>query len=720
MRPTTPRHAACALAMLGFATALAQALLLREAMAALGGSELAWSAVLTVWLIGMGAGAWLGSRGLGSQLACAGPTAVVVLAGVGVTLLRAAPALVGASSGESVATMRAAWVWAAAVLPPALAGGWSFPSLVAALPRDGAAGFAYAVEGGGAMVGGVAFTFVLGPLGAGATLGVGIGCALAVTLALRGQRVLALALLVALAVAGAPLDVALARAGWRWSGRIGDLRTWRDTREERLELAAGTPAVLYTDGRFAGAFPDPYRAGARAHVAMLLLPAPRRVLLVGGLEDGSLPAALHHRVERITVAEADPQLPPLLRRWLGGDVGAALQDPRVSVVGGDPGAALRPGARWDLIVLADADPTTLRRDRTRTVEFFRACRDALDPAGAVVVRVGVSDTYLGGVGGRLLAVLDASLREAFPRVSAVPGDEVMLVASAASAPLSFDPIVLEERISAQGVDDPEFPAAMVRLLIDPGRLPALAAFLRENPGPPNRAARPLAVLLAAALHEARGNPPLLLAARALAGAGIVPLVIALLALAALLVARGVARARLGVESATVVGFASLGSWMLLLAAWQATRGAVYSEVGALSAAFMAGLAAGAWWAQRRCRSSRPFLARIMGAGALLSGVIAAGLPLAWPRATIAPLLVVAGLLTGASFPSIAALAGAAGERAGAGRGFAADEAGAASAALVVGLLLMPWAGMRWAALALAVLQLAAAIALVLAERRALR
>ncbi|MFI5165356.1 MAG: hypothetical protein ACHQQS_01915 [Thermoanaerobaculales bacterium] len=717
MHPFPSRAAPLLLAMLGFATAVAQALLLREAMAALGGSELAWGAVLAVWLAGMGAGAWLGSRTSRTALAAAGPSLVLVLATGGVVLLRAVPALVGASSGEAVATARAVWVWVTAVLPAALAGGWSFPSLAASLAGDSAAAFAYAWESGGAMAGGAAFTFVLAPLGAGVTLLAASGCTLAGWLVLQGRRWLAIVPLVAIVFTAAPFDTVLARAGWRWSGRIGALAVWSDTREQRLELAAGSPAALYADGRFVGAFPDPYRAGARTHLALLLLPSPHRVLLVGGLEDGSLPAALRHPIQRITVAEEDPALPRLLRRWIGGALAAALDDPRVTVWRGDPLGALRSGARWDVILLADPDPTTLRRNRTRTVEFARACRDALTARGALVVRVGVSDTYLGGAGGRLVAVLSATLHEVFPRVVAVPGEEVLLVGTADDAELSVDPAVLEQRVATQGINDPEFPAAMVRLLVDPGRVPSLADFLRRDTASPNRAARPRAVLLAAALHEARGSPPLLVAARALAGTGVAPLVIALIAVAAFLLVRGLARARLGIESAVVVGFASMGWWLLLLAAWQATRGAVYTEVGALSALLMAGLTVGAWWARKRAVSPRLFLAVIVGLGALLSGLIAAGLPLAWPRAAIVPMLVLAGFLTGASFPSVATLAGTARGRHGIGRGFAADEAGAAGAALLVGLLILPWAGMLFAALAIAGVQLATSLSLVLAGRR---
>ncbi len=372
---------------------------------------------------------------------------------------------------------------------------------------------------------------------------------------------------------------------------------------------------------------------------------------------------------------------------------------------------------WDLIVLFDGDPTTLRHDRTRTVEFFRACARALNKGGVLVVRVGVGDTYLGGAGGRLLAVTAATLREAFPQALALPGEEVLLVAGVKGARLSTAPDVLVERWRRRGALDPEFGPEMIPLLVDPGRAATLEAFLAGRSAPVNRAQHPRAVLLAAALHEARGSPPLLAAARALEAGSTVPLLLCLTVVLAVLVVRGVHGASLGVDAAAVVGFASMAWWLLLLAGWQATMGSVYAEVGALSAAFMAGLVGGSAAARRWSLAGPRYLAGVLTAGAGVSLLIATGAPLAWPRTTIVPLLLLAGLLTGAAFPAVASLAGRGETRRGAGRGFAADEAGAGLAALTVGLLVLPWAGMTAVGLGIALLQGGCAAALALSARR---
>src|SRR3972149_5186804 len=107
--------ATTSLLALGYATSVAQAVLLREGMTALGGSGLAWGAGLALWL------------------------------------------------------------WAVAVIVPAVGGGWSFPVAAAALRGAGGAATAYALESGGAMAGGLVFTFLLAQQGSVAALSVAAG-----------------------------------------------------------------------------------------------------------------------------------------------------------------------------------------------------------------------------------------------------------------------------------------------------------------------------------------------------------------------------------------------------------------------------------------------------------------------------------------------------------------------------------------------------------------
>ena len=328
--------------------------------------------------------------------------------------------------------------------------------------------------------------------------------------------------------------------------------------------------------------------------------------------------------------------------------------------------------------------------------------------GILVMRVGVSDTYLGGTAGALLATLASSLSEVFPAVTGVPGENVLLIATADDArhPASIGQLN-ERRLDRPEIGDQLHPA-MLPILIDDERAPALQEFIDGSNAAPNTIIQPRAVLLANRLHEARSEAARSPTATALETRGPRLLLwgsaslVALLLLIALTTRGG----RPAMAAAFVVGLASMGWWLLLLGIWQATLGSVFAEVGALTGAFMAGVAAGGWASHRSGRAKRA-LPWLLAAGAVLSLILATGVATRAPLALVPTLLAVGGVLTGAAFPGLGELAGRGSGRRGAGLAFAADEAGAAVAALTIGTVAIPWVGMTATALGLAVLGLAA-------------
>ncbi len=700
--PQTVRDARRSVLLLGLATVIAQALLLREAMAAMGGSELAWGVVMALWLAGVAAGARGGASFGSAATARWMPTAVMVLAAVGVVVLRAAPALAGAAPGEALTTTSAMWVWLAAIVPAAAAGGLAFPILAAELGAAGG-GRAYALEAAGALVGGLGLAVALAFVGTAACLSVATGMLVALEVGRRRPAAAALIAAAALVLA-VPAGDWLAQAGWRWSGRPGELRAWRETRHQQLAVADGSPTALYADGRLLASYPDPWSVLPRAHLLMLLHPEPRRVLAVGCAADGSVEAMHRHPIEHLRVVEDDPQLLASLPQWYGASMTSTLASPRVEAVASDPGRAVARGGPWDLVLLLDGDPTTLRRNRTRTLEFLESCRSHMTDDGILVLRVGVPDTYLGGAGGRLLAILAATLGRVFEQVAVIPGPEVLLVAGGPTAALSLEPEVLSGRLAARGMEQAELIREMIPLLVDPARARDLAGLLDPD-APPNTVRHPRAVLLAGGLHEGRSRTRLVDLVQAAEAAGAAAPAVGLAVAVGALLVLALRRGTRASAAAAVVGFCSMGWWLLLLAAWQASRGSVYSEVGALTAVFMAGLAAGGAAASRWTEPARHLPALLAG-GSVLSVALAAGAGVRAPVVVVPVLLAAAGLLTGLAFPGLASLGGHPARR-GTGIAFAADEAGAAAAALVIGIFILPWVGVAAAAGGLAVLELAA-------------
>lgn len=701
------------LGALGFAAAVAQAVLLREAMAALGGSELSWGVVLAAWLGGMALGAWIGARS--PRWGTLGASFALVLTAAGVVLLRAAPAVLGRAPGEVLSLVGALWIWLAAVVPAALAGGFGFATLAESRALGGRAGTAYALESAGAVLGGVAFTFVLAPLGSEVAVLLAGGVVAAASLVARRRLVLATLALVAAGTAAAPTERWLAQAGWRWSGHPGELGAARSTRQQRLELSAGVPAALYADGRLVAVLPDPYRAAPRAHLLALLHPAPRRVLLLGAVPGDLDPFMLRHPVERLDLVIEDKGLLDVLAaRNLLPPLSEDEAGRRLLRVG-EPLQVVRELGPWDLVILADADPFTLRQHRTRSLEMLQACATALAPGGVLAMRVGVSDTYLGGLGGRLLAVLTATVRGAFPAVRAIPGEEVWLLASSESTALHVSPELLASRWQQRQIEDPVFSAELIEALLESDRAAALDAFVSASSALSTTASHPRAVLLAAARSAGRTEGAL---GRLLAGAEefmVWPLSLLVTLWGGWLVLGGLRRRVSRVGVAAAVGFCSMGWWLLLMAAWQGTRGSVYEEVGALGAVFMGGLALASRFFERASALRR--LPAVLVGGLAVSLAIAAGWPWQGGGWWVPPLLLVSGAVTGGAFPGLARLSHAGAGALGAARVFAADELGAAVGALLLGLLALPLLGVSTLALMLGGLCLAAAGGVLLGRPR---
>jgi len=338
----------------------------------------------------------------------------------------------------------------------------------------------------------------------------------------------------------------------------------------------------------------------------------------------------------------------------------------------------------------------------------------MKPDGILVMRVAVSDTYLGGAAGQLVATLATTLREVFPQLAALPGGEILLIAGGPEAQLDLDTDRLSDRLRRRGLEGSELIPEMIPLFLDPERAATLRAWL-ESEVRLNTISHPRAVMLAGGLHEARSKPAVLPLLLELEHRGAWPLAIALgIAVLCLLAMNFWPRPPVLTTAATV-GFGSMGWWLLLIATWQATRGSVYSEIGILTAIFMAGLAGGAAVASKWSDASRR-LPLILASGGILSLLIAGGPAIRYPLIGVPLMLGIGGALTGAAFPALTALGGGDVRRT-AGVTFAADEVGAAVGALIVGMFAISWAGLTATAWGLATLQISAIPAVIMTLRR---
>ena len=179
----------------------------------------------------------------------------------------------------------------------------------------------------------------------------------------------------------------------------------------------------------------------------------------------------------------------------------------------------------------------------------------------------------------------------------------------------------------------------------------------------------------------------------------------------------------------VAGFAGMALEIVMIFAFQNLYGYVYEKIGLIVALFMVGLAAGGALANQAIRragfDAERWLAVVLlvfaGFSALLplflSTLGQAALPLVLVEVAFFGLLLLAGVLTGLTFPPGNHLYLAAGGELGvaAGKTVSADHLGAMGGALLTGLVLVPVLGI-WASCGLVALVNLAALLLLLHQR----
>jgi spermidine synthase len=125
------------------------------------------------------------------------------------------------------------------------------------------------------------------------------------------------------------------------------------------------------------------------HPAALAHPNPESVLVIGGGDGGSSEELFKHPgVKRIVMAELDPVVIDISKKWLGSIHKGVFDDPRLEVRIGDGFEYVKATQeRFDMIVLDLTDPDT-PAFHLYSEEFFRMCQRVLKPGGMLTLHLG--------------------------------------------------------------------------------------------------------------------------------------------------------------------------------------------------------------------------------------------------------------------------------------------------------------------------------------------
>jgi spermidine synthase len=752
------RHAAFLAA--GLLATAAQVLLLRELVVDVAGDEAAIGVGLAAWLVGIAGGAAAARHRRAAASPADSATGLALLALLPPLCILAGRLLrlaLAPSPGELPGLGLALLLSLATLAAPGAAVGWTFTALAASASRHWEAGQGiarvYVVESLGSLLGGAAVTLLAGgwlpPFRLSALVGAaGALLALAAvrggTLARSRRLGAAVPACLALAVAASSLDGRTEGARFAGTAPSLPLRGAIDTPYQHLALGGDDVLHLYASGQYAGSFPDPYGAESLGHLLALLVPRPRSVLLLGGVERGLVPVLLRHPVEELIVVEPDRAAFAFLVERLPEQDRAALRDPRVLVVHDDPRRFVahgRLGGQFDLALLLGGEPATLLRARLVTVEFLATLAARLRPEGAIAIGVRTAPLAITGETAALAGSLFRSLQEAVTVVRATPGPDALLVGGWSPTAVTLDPGTLAARWHERRVASDSFDPAVLPVLLAPDAVASHERALLEAAAraEASRDDRPVSFLRALARRQqttggawgglvataSRVPPPLLV---------VVAFLPSLVIVARLLTADGPSgrRAAAASHAVAVVGAAGMGWWLVVLFSFQTQAGALYGQLGALAAIFMLGLAIGATLAPRgafeegeRDRAALPAALRALRLSLGAATLFAVTLPwtlVAAARASEgsaftallshAALLLAAGVVTGGVFPVAAEVRLSAGDGPGeaAGRLETADHVGAAAAALLGAVLFVPLLGLAGSVWLLAALVAVALVA----------
>lgn len=124
------------------------------------------------------------------------------------------------------------------------------------------------------------------------------------------------------------------------------------------------------------------------HLPMVTHPAPRRVLIVGGGDGGTLEEILKHPVEQVTMVEIDRDVVEVSRRYLPGISGRAFDDRRTHLLIDDGIAYVRATPdRFDVILVDSTDPKG-PGVALFSPEFYASCARVLSDHGILCVQSG--------------------------------------------------------------------------------------------------------------------------------------------------------------------------------------------------------------------------------------------------------------------------------------------------------------------------------------------
>jgi len=148
---------------------------------------------------------------------------------------------------------------------------------------------------------------------------------------------------------------------------------------------------------------------ALVHIPMALYPNPKKVLIIGGGDGGSLREVLKHPVDKVILAELDDGIINIVKEYFPSLPNGAFDDPRVEIKIGDGKKFIsQTDEKFDAIILDLTDPEGPSK-MLFTKEFYQLLKSKMTKGGTLSVQTG-SPFFEDKVSGRVHAALSEVFR----------------------------------------------------------------------------------------------------------------------------------------------------------------------------------------------------------------------------------------------------------------------------------------------------------------------
>lgn len=422
-----------------------QIAVVRQLLSIFSGNELDIGITISVWLISVGAGSYLGHRINFKNAFAISFIAVAVLSQITVLFINLIRPVFSIEYGEVIPfgiTVVSTFV---SLFPLCFVVGMQFPLAISHLKDDPAR--IYGIEASGAFIGGVLFTLFLSGK---------------IDMPSLSFVVSLLNIFVALLLMKKKMIISLLPLIFIFYLII----SWIDTGIfvkgmeliEKVESSYGEVSILkmkgqfniYTSGKFQFSYPDIQTEELKAHLPVSVHPSPENILVIGG-SPAVLRELLKYKVN-IDFIEIDKEVINASMRILNDKDRGIISDRRLKIITMDGRSFIKNLDRpaYDLVIINLPSPSTAQINRFYTIDFFRELKSVLKKDGIISLSLQTSSGYISRKIQMTNGSIYNSVRNVF-RYTEVSSEEYGYL-FASDSPIDVGIETLKERSRSSGIN----------------------------------------------------------------------------------------------------------------------------------------------------------------------------------------------------------------------------------------------------------------------------